>query len=249
VDDRMGAADALELRVVPGGTLPALVLAVADLGRRLPECLRRRRSVENELDHLPVTLVEVVPVVEDVEEPVLERKLVRVLGVGHDVGVRNGIPVGAEMLLPVEVHAGGVERVAREVEVVAVEPAAELRRLRRDPDEIVPPGPTQRDGRLAEEMVHVDRDVVKPAAALAPLNEPDDRCVSVRQLVLLLDGCLGSADGRCDGRRDQRRRGGQGEAHQREPDGHLLILRSFGQRAEGDELAHFGWRASHRPVA
>jgi hypothetical protein len=35
----MGAVDDLQLRVVPGGDLEALVLAVADLDRRLVESL------------------------------------------------------------------------------------------------------------------------------------------------------------------------------------------------------------------
>ena len=71
--DGVRAVDALELLVVPGRLLGALVLAVADLDGRPLQRLRRARGVEDQLDHLPVALVQVVPVVEDVEQPVLER--------------------------------------------------------------------------------------------------------------------------------------------------------------------------------
>ena len=76
----MGAADDLELVVVPRRPLGAFVRAVADLDRALVERLRRVVGVEDELDHLPVALVHVVEVVEGVEEPVLQRELARVAG-------------------------------------------------------------------------------------------------------------------------------------------------------------------------
>ena len=135
----MRAVDPLELRVVPGRPLGALVLAVADLDGRPTESGGDRRSVEDELDHLPVALVQVVPVVEDVEKPVLERELARVGRVGRHVRVRRRLALGAELLLPVQVVAARLERVPGEVEVVAPEPAAEILRLRRDLYEIVPP--------------------------------------------------------------------------------------------------------------
>src|SRR4029079_1971004 len=69
-DDRVGAP-LLELVVVPRGALGPLVLRVAHLGGAALERLRRRRGVEHQLDHLPVRLVLVVPVVEGVVEPVL----------------------------------------------------------------------------------------------------------------------------------------------------------------------------------
>ena len=75
VDDRTPAVDELELVVVPVGALGALVLAVADGDRILAERLGRVVGVEEELDHLPVALVQVVPVVVGVEEPVLQRQL------------------------------------------------------------------------------------------------------------------------------------------------------------------------------
>ena len=82
IHDRMRAVDELELVVAPGRALGALVLAVADLDRLARERLAGVVGVEDELDHLPVALVRVVPVVEDVEEPVLQRELARVAGVG-----------------------------------------------------------------------------------------------------------------------------------------------------------------------
>ena len=83
----MRAVDELELVLAPGRALRALVLAVAD-GLGSPcERLPRVGGVEEELDVLPVALVRVVPVVEDVVEPVLERELPGMTGVGGDVRV------------------------------------------------------------------------------------------------------------------------------------------------------------------
>ena len=87
IDDRVCAVDDLELLVAPGRLLGALVGAVADLGRWLRQRLSRIRGVEDELCHLPVALVRVVEVVEGVEEPVLERNLVRVVGILGNVRV------------------------------------------------------------------------------------------------------------------------------------------------------------------
>ena len=78
VHDRMGAVDEVELVVAPARLLRSLVLAVADLGRSLRERIARGCRVEVELDHLPVAFVQVVPVVVDVEEPVLQGELPRV---------------------------------------------------------------------------------------------------------------------------------------------------------------------------
>ena len=128
--DRMRAVDALELVVVPGCALGALVLAVADLDRRPLERLRGRRGVEDELDHLPVALVQVVPVVEDVEEPVLERELSRVAGLGRDVRVDGRRRARGDPALPAQVVAARIERVPREVEVVLVQASGEVLRRR-----------------------------------------------------------------------------------------------------------------------
>ena len=64
-----------ELGVVPVRLLAALVLAVADPHGVRASAWRGVVGVEVELDHLPVALVQVVPVVVDVEDPVLQREL------------------------------------------------------------------------------------------------------------------------------------------------------------------------------
>jgi hypothetical protein len=82
VDDRMRPVDERQLRVAPVRPLAACVLAVPHLVRLRLQRLRGSGGVEVELDHLPVALVGVVPVVEDVEEPVLEDELARVVRIG-----------------------------------------------------------------------------------------------------------------------------------------------------------------------
>ena len=71
---------------------------------RLSACAGRG-GVEVELDHLPVALVLVVPVVEDVEEPVLERQLAGLAGLGHDAGVGRGRRLGRQARRPLLVGA------------------------------------------------------------------------------------------------------------------------------------------------
>jgi hypothetical protein len=70
--------------------LGPFVLAVPDQRGLLSERLLRGRCVEVELEHLPVALVLVVEVVEDVEEPVLKRELTAVGGIGYDPRVGGG---------------------------------------------------------------------------------------------------------------------------------------------------------------
>ena len=188
--DRVGAVDELELRVVPRRPFGALVLAVADRRGRLRERLGRGGGVEVELDHLPVALVRVVPVVEDVVEPVLERELPGVGGIGHDVRVGRRRRALRDQPPPLLVPAARVERAAREVEVVLVPRGREI--VRRGPDlhEVVAgPGPAERDRRLAEERVDVDRHVRLAGAALLGLrHEPDDRCEALRERLLVRQG-------------------------------------------------------------
>ena len=183
VDDRVRPVHALELGVVPRRSLAALVLAVADLARAHLERLGGRRRGEVDLDHLPVALVEVVPVVVDVEHPVLERDLPRVAGVGHDVRVHRRLVTLVDVPRPVQVVAARVERVAREVEVILVEPGPEVAGARPDLHEVgARPRPAQRDRRLVEEQIDVDRDVRLPgAAALGLIDEPHDRGVARRE--------------------------------------------------------------------
>ena len=135
IDDGMRPVDDLELLVPPGRALGALVRAVADLDRLLRQRLGRVGGVEDELGHLPVALVGVVEVVEGVEEPVLERELARVAGIGRDVGVHRRLRALRQAPRPELVVAAGVERVAREVEVVLVA-VVEIGRRGPDLDEV-----------------------------------------------------------------------------------------------------------------
>ena len=87
VDDRPDSVRELELLVPPVGALGPFVRAEADGLGLLVERLARVAGVEDEADHLPVALVQVVEVVERVEEPVLERELPRVCLVGRYVRI------------------------------------------------------------------------------------------------------------------------------------------------------------------
>jgi hypothetical protein len=179
VDDRVRSRDELELRVSPAGAFASLVLAIADERRLLPERLSRRRGVEVELDHLPVALVLVVEVVEDVEEPVLQCELARVRGIGDDPRVGGGRLALVEPVRPLVVDAAGGDGIAREVEVVVEEAVAEVLAGRRDLDDVRPvPGPPEGDVGAAEHEVHVRRyERLALVARLLLLDEPNDRRV------------------------------------------------------------------------
>ena len=207
MDDRMGAVDELELGVAPGRALAALVLAVADGGRRLRERLGGGGRVEVELDHLPVALVRVVPVVEDVVEPVLERELAGVAGVGRDVRVGGRRRSLRDQPSPLLVAAPGSSALPGEVEVVLVPRGGEVGRRGPDLHEVVAaPGAAQRDGRLVEEGVDVDRHVRLARAALLGLrHEPHDRGEALGERLLV--GQRGARELRHDER---------GSGHQRE---------------------------------
>ena len=113
----MRLLDHLELVVFPAGPLGTLMRAVPDLDGLLGQRAGLTRD-EDELDHLPVALVQVVEVVEGVEGPVLERELVRIGRIGRDVGVHGWIRPLREPACPALVVALGLEGVAGEVEVV-----------------------------------------------------------------------------------------------------------------------------------
>jgi hypothetical protein len=206
VHDGVRPVDELELAIAPVGALGALVLAVADGARRTRQGLPRRLGVEVELDHLPVALVQVVPVVERVEEPVLQCQLARRVRLGHDVRVGNGLVALGDAPRPLLVATARVESIAGEVEVVVVETLREIGRRGPDLHEVAAaPGAAQRDRCVAEEGVDVHRAVRLPRAALPVLrDEADDRRVALRER-----GLVGEA-GRC------RRGGRHGDQHQRE---------------------------------
>ena len=206
VYDRVRPVDELELLVTPVGLLGALVRAVADRRRLRLQRFGGIGRVEVELDHLPVAFVRVVEVVEDVEEPVLEGDLARMAGFGGHVRV-DGRRASAsqEMALPVLVVAAGTERAARVVEVV-LETVDQVLRARADLHQVGRvPGPAQRDGRLAEQQVDVERDVRLSGAALHRLlDEAHDRAVLLRERVLV-SGRSAGAGGRDQSGRDHER--------------------------------------------
>ena len=155
------------------------------MARILLQRLGRVGGVEDELRHLPVALVRVVEVVEGIEEPVLERELAGVAGVGGHVRVHRRLRCLRQATRPELVVAAGIERVAREVEVVLVAVARDLS-PRPDLDEVgAIPGAAKRDRRLVEQHVDVGRDVRLARAALLRLvDEADDRRVTCREILL-----------------------------------------------------------------
>ena len=208
VDDRVRPVDDLQLLLAPRRFLGALVRAVADGDRLAVERRARVVGLEDELDHLPVALVQVVELVERIEEPVLERDLARAPGVGRDVGVDGRLAVLGEAPRPVLVAAAGVERVAREVEVV-VEAVDEVLGRRADLHQVGRvPRAAQRNGRLVEQHVHVGRlPGLARAALLLLLDEPDDRREPLGQRALV--GEVGVSD-RGGGERHRNRNDEQG---------------------------------------
>jgi hypothetical protein len=194
IDDGVGAADELELVVAPVGLLGAFVRAVADRHGPRGERGAGVAGVEVELDHLPVALVQVVEIVENPEEPVLQREHPRLPRIRSYMRVHGRRVALAQPAVPAFVVAAWVKSVAREVEVVAVE-AGDVFGRRGDLDEIGPvPRPAQGDGRLLEEEVDVERPVgLSVAALLLLLDDPNDGCVAFGEGLLV--GVVGASDG------------------------------------------------------
>ena len=116
----MRSADELELLVAPVRSLRSLVLAVPDGDRSAGERIARVRRIEVELDHLPVTFVRVVPVVEDVVEPVLQRELSGEARIRRNVRVDGRRRSLRDATAPTLVAASRVEGVPGEVDVILV---------------------------------------------------------------------------------------------------------------------------------
>ena len=192
-------AHELELLVVPGGALGSLVRAVPHLDRLRLERRTCVGRVEQELDHLPVALVCVVEVVEGIEEPVLERQLPGKAVLADDVRVHDRFAASSQALRPAVVVAAGIERIAREVEVV-LEALHQIVRGRRDLHEVGDvPRAAQRDGLLVEQKVDVGRDErLAVAADVLLLDEPDDRRVPLGERLFVREV------GRRARRRDER---------------------------------------------
>ena len=99
IDDGVAPSTARASRR-PSSRPRRLVLAVPDRDRLLRQRLARVLRLEDELDHLPVALVQVVPVVVDVEQPVLERELAGVAGIVDHVGVDGRLAPLADPAAP-----------------------------------------------------------------------------------------------------------------------------------------------------
>ena len=164
--------------------------AVADQHRLLIESLACVVRVEDELDHLPVALVRVVEVVECVEEPVLESELSGSPRFRGDVRVDGRLGALGKATRPELVVAAGVERVAREVEVI-LEAVPEIFLPRPDLHEIGPaPRPAERHrGLVIEEQPNVERVVrlPRPAALLLLLDETNDGRKALREGLLVVE--------------------------------------------------------------
>ena len=102
-----------------------------DPGQRSPRAL----GGEDELDHLPVALVQVVPVVERVEEPVLKSEDSGRSGSVATWAYTMGFRLLSEMPSPALVITARVERVAGEVQVILVQ-LREIGRSRPDLHEV-----------------------------------------------------------------------------------------------------------------
>ena len=172
--------------------------------------------VEDQLDVLPVALVQVVPVVVRIEDPVLQRELAGVAGVGGHVGVDGRVVACGEPARPALVVASGIQGVPREIEVVLVE-TGEVVRRRADLHEVGgTPRPSERDGRLAEQELDVHRLVgLARAALLGLLDESHDGCIPLRKLGLVRKACTGRRH-ECEHDRreqDEKRRARHDRAH------------------------------------
>ena len=115
VHDGPRAVDDLEHVVAPVRHLGTLVLGEGHQAGFGADGRAGVGRVEEQLDHLPVTLVAVVPVVVEVEEPVLQHQRRGVVGIGEHVGVdhRRGAPLVEQLL----VRAARRQGIARDVEV------------------------------------------------------------------------------------------------------------------------------------
>ena len=206
VHDRMRRVDELELLLAPQRLLRPFMLAVADRDRLARERLSCVDGVEDELDVLPVAFVGVVPVVEDVVEPVLECDPTRNAGLGGDVRVDGRRLSFGEAVRPPLVVAARIEGVPWEVEVVLVEVAGHILRRRSDLDQVSgPPRAAERNGLLTEEQVDVDRLVRLAVPTVLSLgDEPHDRGVPLGKRGLV------RGVGRRVRRRNEREHGDEG---------------------------------------
>ena len=210
VCDDVRPVDLLELVVVPACALGALVLRIEDLDGRAPQRLLDRAGIEVQLDELPVRLVLVVEVVEDVVEPVLERQPSGIARLLRDVRVHRVRRPGTDALEPVLVTARAGDRVPRQIDVVLERAVVEVGRGRCAADPAVPPVGTVEERHVGstEDDVDEHRPVrLTRSADPSLLLEGDHRAVAIRELLLARDGRLridARSCGRDDGHRDDR---------------------------------------------
>ena len=184
-------AVALQSVVVPLRVLPPLVLGVHRQGGLGVERLLRGVGVEDELQHLPVAFVLVVPVVVDPPQPVLEHQLAGVVGIAGHAGVDGGAEVAGHPVPPRLVVTARVERVAGQVEVVVV---AEPEQVGggRCPLHHLPVGSHERHVRTAEHRLHGGgHERLTLAAVLGLAPHGDDRGVLLGQLRRGIGAVLG----------------------------------------------------------
>ena len=192
------------------------MLAVADGHRLARKRLTRVGRVEEDLDVLPVAFVGVVPVVEDVVEPVLQSEPARVGGIGGDVRIDGRRCALREALRPPLVVAPRVEGVPGEVEVVFEEVAGHILRCGGDLDQVSgAPRPAESNGLLAEQQVDVDRLVrLAVPAVLSLRDKPHHRGIALGKRPL-----VGEVSRRAR-HRDEREPDNEGTQHRARACGH-----------------------------
>ena len=176
----------LEFLVGPIDTLAEVVLGVPGAHRVGSQSFFDRADIEEELDALPVSFVQVVPVVVVEEEPVLQRELVWLVVLGGHVGVHDRrLPFGEPLKVLLE-DTTRVQRVTWEVQEEAFP----------QPEHVIGAGAVHHHGVLRSDLAQEHLRVVEQglgrhggvlltvAAALAFLIlHHDDRCITLRQLV------------------------------------------------------------------
>ena len=132
---------------------------------------------------------------------------------------------------PIQVAAPWMERIPRKIEVVLVEPARQITRAWPDLYEIsTSPGPTQRDGRLPEEKIDVNRCIGLPRCAVAKLiDQPYDRSKALRKGNLVVEG---------SGRRPRSAERDSTNCHEKRP------AASYDHRP----ILHHSWPGRERPT-
>ena len=166
------SAFGVQLGIRPHRDLGSLVLCERHACRSLRKRRFRVRRVEQQLDHLPVAFMLVVPVVEYPEEPVLQHHDAGVVGVGRDPGIDRRGSSRCDAVEPLLVRAPGIERIAGKIEVPAFALARQIGR-RRGCDRL-PARPSQDHVRTTEHGADARRQVGLPRSARRRLSPHDD---------------------------------------------------------------------------